>query len=98
MNVRKNLENNSKLNSILKGLKKQMQGWLYNLLYSELKIDENTTLLHNNIKDSLLNIDTISQAIDDIDEKSSKVAEFTTENAAKAGDAGKRKGKHDCIR
>lgn len=82
MNAGKTLENNSRLNTILKSLKKQMQEWLYNLLYSKLKIDEYTNLLHDNIKASLLNIDTISQAIDDIDENSSKAAEFTSENAA----------------
>jgi len=73
---------NLKLMKILKNLKRQMQDWLYNLLYSKLKIDDYTNALHDNIKSSLSNIDAISQAMDDIDLNSTKAAEFTSENAA----------------
>ncbi len=78
----KNQQKDSTLKSILRKLKEQMQDWLYNLLYSKLKIDEYTSLLHDNIKASLLNIDMISQAIDDIDTNSSRASELTSENAA----------------
>lgn len=63
-------------------LRTQMQNWLYNVLYSRVKIDDYAEILHKNTSATLESINEISRAINDINSNSTRAAEDTTENAA----------------
>ncbi|WIV11694.1 methyl-accepting chemotaxis protein [Proteiniborus sp. MB09-C3] len=66
----------------ISALRTQMQNWLYNVLYSRVKIDDYAEILHKNTSATLESINEISQAINAINFSSAKAAEDTTENAA----------------
>lgn len=59
-----------------------MQNWLYNVLYSKVKIGDYAEVLQRNTSSTLKSINEISTAIDTIDLSSTKATEDTTENAA----------------
>lgn len=72
----------NEIGQTINDLKSQMQGWLYNVLYSRVKIDDYAKVLHRNTSATLESINDISKAINDINSSSTKAAEDTTENAA----------------
>lgn len=63
-------------------LRIQMQNWLYNVLYSRVKIDDYAEVLRRNTSATLENISDISEAINAINSNSNKATEDTTENAS----------------
>lgn len=63
-------------------LRVQMQSWLYNVLYSRVKIGDYAEILQRNTNSTLESINEISRAIQTIDFGSTKATEDTAENAA----------------
>ncbi len=78
----KKSSNYHEIEETINALRSQMQNWLYNVLYSKVKIDDHAKVLHRNTNATLESINEISKAINTISDKSSKAAEDTTENAA----------------
>lgn len=74
--------NQQEIGGTINDLRAQMQNWLYNVLYSRVKIDDYSGVLQRNTRATLDSINEISKAINTINLSSTKAAEDTTENAA----------------
>lgn len=79
---RRDLKDQEDIVNSLNTLRLQMQGWLYNLLLSKVKIGDYSVILLRNTRETLENISEISEAINSINFSSSKATEDTAENAA----------------
>ncbi|MFA5524747.1 MAG: methyl-accepting chemotaxis protein [Tissierellales bacterium] len=73
---------NSEIENTINVLRAQMQNWLYNVLYSGVKMNDYSEILNKNTRATLESINEISRAINGINFNSAKATEDTTENAA----------------
>ncbi|WP_352418800.1 methyl-accepting chemotaxis protein [Proteiniborus sp.] len=71
-----------RIGQTIDSLRGQMQNWLYNVLYSRVKINDYAEVLHRNTTATLESINDISKAINAINFSSNKATEDTAENAA----------------
>lgn len=78
----KRTKTQNEIELILDNLRKQMQYWLHNVLYSKVKIQDYAKTLNTNTKSTLESINEISSAINSININSTKASEDTNENAA----------------